>query len=145
MCLRALASAIQEHAANLSDRTPTTMSVEIREESASALKSYGTIPIAFNVGSRLRVEPVDAGLGGLRLVEERVDPPWIKDYDAEHDEGPARWARRWDISNWGVLWWTEAPADAPAAQQPPRQKCGRSGGASRLRAGTAGRRSGRSA
>ena len=49
------------------------------------------------------MEPVDGGLGGLRLVEEEVVPPWVKDYDAFEEEGPARWGRRWDLRNWVVL------------------------------------------
>jgi GNAT superfamily N-acetyltransferase len=27
----------------------------------------------------------------------------VKDYDAEEDEGPSRWAKRWDVSRWGLL------------------------------------------
>ena len=49
------------------------MSIEIREESPRALAEYGDVPIAFRVESRFRVDLVNGGLGGTRLIEERVD------------------------------------------------------------------------
>ena len=49
--------------------------IEIVEESVEALPEYGKISIAFTVETRLRVEPIDGGLGGLKLVEEEVQPP----------------------------------------------------------------------
>ncbi len=66
------------------------------------LAEYGRVPISFRVESRFRVEPVQGGLGGLRLVEEAV-VPYVKDYDAVPEEGPSSWPRRWDIAHWGVL------------------------------------------
>ena len=77
--------------------------MDIREETPSALAEYGEIPIAFTVESRYRVEQIEGGLGGMRLVEEAVATPYVKDYDAISGEGPTRWAKRWDLSNWGVL------------------------------------------
>ena len=60
------------------------------------------VPIAFEVNSRFRVEVVSNGLGGLRLIEEKVDPPYVKDYD--EPDGPERWSRRsWDLSRWIFL------------------------------------------
>ncbi|MDP6982954.1 MAG: GNAT family N-acetyltransferase [Candidatus Latescibacteria bacterium] len=32
-----------------------------------------------------------------------VDPPYVKDYDVIKGEEPTRWARRFDVSNWGIL------------------------------------------
>ena len=33
-----------------------------------------------------------------------MDPPFIKDYDREDpEEGPDRWAKRFDLTNWGFL------------------------------------------
>ncbi|MBV9848886.1 MAG: GNAT family N-acetyltransferase [Armatimonadetes bacterium] len=77
------------------------MAIKIAEESATALPDYGRVPIAFLVRSRFRVDVVHHGLGGLRLVEEHVDP-YLKDYDGE-GEGPSHWQGRWDIAHWGVL------------------------------------------
>ena len=79
------------------------MPIQVVQAPITALTEYGKVPIAFRVVSRLRVEPDADGLGGLRLVEESVEPPWVKDYDAGGERGPDRWLRRWDISNWGVF------------------------------------------
>lgn len=78
------------------------MDFRILEECADVLPEYGGVPIAFEVKSRFRVEVVSNGLGGIRLIEEKVDPPYVKDYDGL--EGPERWARRsWDLSKWIFL------------------------------------------
>lgn len=79
------------------------MSVRIIEESIAALPEYETVPIAFRVASQLRVVPVDNGLGGLRLIEEPVVQPYVKDYDAHDSERPTRWPQRFDISQWGIF------------------------------------------
>ena len=54
------------------------MDFRIQEESPDVLSKYGQVPIALEVKSRFRVELADNGLGGIRLVEEPVDPPYIK-------------------------------------------------------------------
>ncbi len=72
------------------------MVTKIIEEPVSALPEYGSVPIAFEVLSRFRIEP------GRQLVEEQVEP-YIKDYDAIKGESPAEWPKRWNISNWGVV------------------------------------------
>ena len=77
------------------------MSIEIRECGPEVLERYGRIPMRFRVESVLRVEPVDGGLGGLRLIEEAVAEPTVKDYD--EDEDVRRWARRFDVTNWGFF------------------------------------------
>lgn len=77
--------------------------MEVIEESVAVLPEYGRVPIAFRVESRLRVETIRSGLGGLLLVEEPVAAPYVKDYDAIKGEGPSRWSKRWDISLWGVI------------------------------------------
>ncbi len=80
------------------------MAVDFRivEETSDVLPEYGSVPIAFEVSSRFRVERVSCGLGGIRLIEEAVKPPYIKDYD--EPDGPERLARRsWDLSNWIFL------------------------------------------
>jgi hypothetical protein len=50
------------------------MAIQIIEESPSALAHCATIPIAFKVETRYRVEPINRGQGGLKLVEEIVPP-----------------------------------------------------------------------
>jgi streptothricin acetyltransferase len=80
-------------------------SVTIQEIGADQLHLYAQVPIRFTVESVLRVEMIGGGLGGLRLVEEKVDPPYVKDYDAqaEEEERPVHWARRFDVSQWGFF------------------------------------------
>ena len=65
------------------------------------MEQYGEVPMVISVDSRYRVEPVERGLGGWHLVEEKVNPPYEKDYDA--DGGPTRWLKHGDISSWGVF------------------------------------------
>ncbi len=78
------------------------MDYNIQLETIEVLSEYGQVSIAFEVKSRFRVEHVADGLGGIRLVEETVKSPYIKDYD--QPDGPERWTRRsWDLSNWIVL------------------------------------------
>jgi GNAT superfamily N-acetyltransferase len=75
--------------------------VEITEIGPEELHLFAAVPIRFRVESVLRVEEVDGGLGGLRLVEEPVARPYVKDYDAElPQERPTRWPRRYDLSYW---------------------------------------------
>lgn len=79
------------------------MSVEIREESPDALADYARVSIAFEVSERLAVYAPEAGLGGLRLVAERVSPSYLKDYDADPDHHPTAWPARFDLARWGFL------------------------------------------
>jgi len=78
------------------------MSFQIVEEPATVLPQYGRISPAFLVDSRFVVDPIENGLGGLRLRLESVTPPYVKDYDADSGHGPEHWLERWDISHWGV-------------------------------------------
>ncbi len=73
---------------------------------AASLAEYAEIPMSFEVSSRLAVELVDDGLGGIRLTEQAVDPPWVKDYDALEEEGYhglTRWLSQFDTSRWALL------------------------------------------
>lgn len=67
------------------------------------LTEYAAIPISYEVRSILRVEAIENGLGGLRLVEEPVSSPYIKDYDAFEDGPPTTWERQFDLRNWGFV------------------------------------------
>ena len=79
------------------------MTIQIREEAPAALAEYAHVPSAFEVRERLAVEMPDAGLGGLRLVAERIASPYVKDYDADPDHHPTAWPRRFDVTGWGIL------------------------------------------
>jgi GNAT superfamily N-acetyltransferase len=77
---------------------------EIREVGPECLYAYSKISISFTVESILHIKAVDQGLGGLKLVEEKVTP-YLKDYDRlELDgAGPLAWAKEFDIRAWGFL------------------------------------------
>jgi GNAT superfamily N-acetyltransferase len=76
------------------------MSVLIREITADQFPLYDAIPNWFMVESVLRVDVIDGGLGGFRLVKERVAELFIKTYD---DDGPTNWVAEFDISRWGIF------------------------------------------
>ncbi len=79
------------------------MHAEVHLVGAEDLVRYAQVPSIVRVDSRLRVVLLDDGLGGMLLHEERVDPPYIKDYDASSAGGPENWPRQFDVRNWGFL------------------------------------------
>jgi ribosomal protein S18 acetylase RimI-like enzyme len=80
------------------------MPIKIKEVRADMLSQYAEIPIAFEVTSVLQIDLINDGLGGIKLREEKVERPYIKDYDAcEDSERPKRWPKRFDVSNWGFF------------------------------------------
>ncbi len=78
------------------------MTVEIIEEAVSALPEYEKVPIAFRVESQFIVVPGENRLGRVELIEQPV-VPYVKDYDANENERPTSWPRRFDISRWGII------------------------------------------
>lgn len=74
--------------------------VAIREEPIGRLAEVSTIPASFVVERVMTVTPT---ADGFALTEDFVADPWVKDYDAIPGEGPASWARRFDVSSWGLL------------------------------------------
>jgi len=83
------------------------MPVKIQEIDAHLFPCYGAVPNWFLVTSVFRVELIDGGLGGFRLVEEQVDEPFIKDYNGRNGDNPSSWAARFDLSQWGIFLATE--------------------------------------
>lgn len=80
------------------------MNIELREECiVTALPEYGQVSIAFLVESVLDISFLHNGLGGITLTERALTTPYTKDYDAIKGEGPTRWAKRFDVSNWGLI------------------------------------------
>lgn len=79
------------------------MNFTILEETPAILAEYEKIQMAFEVKTRFRVELLDEGLRGVKLTEEAVETPFIKDYDALEAEKPTRWTERFNIENWGIL------------------------------------------
>ncbi len=79
------------------------MPIKVIEEPITQVVEYGTVPMTFEVTSRFRLEPIHQGLDGIKLIEEPVDPPYIKNYDDVENERPVRWLKQWDTSNWGMF------------------------------------------
>ena len=77
------------------------MPLEIQQIGPESLVRYAAVPISFTVASQLRVTPLEAGLGGIILVEEPVQPPFVKDYDV--DEPPVVWPEQFDVRNWAFF------------------------------------------
>ena len=61
------------------------MNLRIEEITPDRLSEYASVPMKFEVRSIFVVEEADRGLGGLRFREEKVDKPYIKDYDSYED------------------------------------------------------------
>lgn len=79
------------------------MEMKVIEEPITAAAELAYIPIAFEVESVFDVSARDGGLGGLVLSERRLDVPYVKDYDTMEGESPEQWAKRFDVSNWGLI------------------------------------------
>jgi GNAT superfamily N-acetyltransferase len=91
------------------------MAVEIRQVGPESLPRYGEIPIAFEVASVFRIDPVDGGLGGIRLREEKIAPTYVKDYDTLGDENPEGWPRHFEMRDWGIFLASDGPRLAGGA------------------------------
>ncbi len=76
--------------------------VDVREEPTTSLAEYARVSIAFEVRRTLVLETRGV-LGGFRLTEREIDPPYRKDYDGLDGASPVHLAKRWDLTNWGVL------------------------------------------
>ena len=76
---------------------------KIRQIDHEGLTQYASISVSMRIESVLRVDVIDRGLGGFRLVEESVEP-YEKDFDAiTPGDDPTAWPRRFDISNWAIF------------------------------------------
>lgn len=73
----------------------------IVEEPPARFAECAKISIGFEVRSVLEITGDDPD--SAVLTEIPFEHPWIKDYDAIEREGPANWARRWDVTNWALL------------------------------------------
>ena len=83
------------------------MRVNIYQVGISSLPIYASISISFRVESFFRIQVINHGLGGFRLCKEKVDPPYLKDYDAAGCDGspetPLDWPRLFNTTNWGFF------------------------------------------
>jgi len=79
------------------------MNITIHKYAPDLIAEYAQIPTAFEVNSIYEVEPIEPEPGGLKLVEKPVTQPYIKDYDALPDGGPANWEKLFDLSAWRFI------------------------------------------
>lgn len=78
------------------------MPISINRIGPDQYSLYNCIPSRFKVTSFFRVEEVEKGLGGFRMVEEEVPEPYIKTYGEEKNP-VSDWAGQFDISQWGLF------------------------------------------
>jgi GNAT superfamily N-acetyltransferase len=79
------------------------MSTNVQEISSDQFPRYDAIPNRYEVRSVFRVEAIDGGLGGFRLVEERIANPYVRDYDSHGDDNPTAWSADFDLDRWGIF------------------------------------------
>jgi ribosomal protein S18 acetylase RimI-like enzyme len=79
------------------------MTVEIVEESPSALLTYATVPIAFEVNAVLDEDTLDDWRRGDELRAIPLDAPYTKDYDRYPGNHPMEWPMRFHMASWGFL------------------------------------------
>ncbi len=63
---------------------------------------YGRVPISFEVREKFEVEAVEGGLNGMGMRVVKVEPGYLKDYDAIAGSRPGDWAQKWDLSRWWI-------------------------------------------
>lgn len=80
-----------------------SLNIETHPVNLKTLTEYSTIPMKYEVRSRLRVDLLNDGLGGMVFREEAITPAYVRDFDALDDEGPTRWLKRFDTSNWALF------------------------------------------
>ena len=78
------------------------MPVDLLAIGSLDLDRYASVSMRLLVESVLEVEPVEGGLGGLRLVERAVASPYLKDYDLDGG-GPLDWSQQFDLGDWHVV------------------------------------------
>ncbi|MDD5529437.1 MAG: GNAT family N-acetyltransferase [bacterium] len=65
------------------------------------LNEYSKISGAFKVSAVLRINHLENGLNGIKIYEENIANPFIKDYDKY--EKPTEWKDKWNLENWGLF------------------------------------------
>lgn len=73
------------------------MSIVIREVGRESFPLYDSVPQNVDVRSEYRVEPIDGGLGGLRMTETPVTP-YVK--DLSQYERATEYEQLFDIATW---------------------------------------------
>jgi RimJ/RimL family protein N-acetyltransferase/ribosomal protein S18 acetylase RimI-like enzyme len=77
--------------------------IDVDEEPREGLSEYATVPIAFEVREVFDAEDL-AGTPGRRLFTVlKVEPPYVKDYDAIARNQPSDWPTRFNLDNWAFF------------------------------------------
>ena len=79
------------------------MDFHIVAQPVDRLAELAAIPIAFVADRVLEAGARHDALTDPVLVERPLERPFVKDYDALPDEGPATWSRRYDTAHWCLL------------------------------------------
>lgn len=74
--------------------------LRIVQETPQNIGAYGAIPMALTVHRIYRVHVLG---NRFRLAEERVETPWLKDYEEREEDRPINLAKRYDLSRWGIF------------------------------------------
>jgi streptothricin acetyltransferase len=77
------------------------MRIETLPANDTNLANYSSIPISFEVKSKLNVELLNNGLGGMIFHEEKVTPTYVKEYDPF--EPPTTWPKKFNVANWAIF------------------------------------------
>ena len=77
----------------------TIAGVSIVSEAQVNLRDYAAIPISFQVTERLDRASADLALIAATLPTLVVEPPYVKDYDAQPGQHPTQWPRRFNLAN----------------------------------------------
>jgi GNAT superfamily N-acetyltransferase len=77
------------------------VTIDVKEERATALAEYARTPIAFTVREVADVIRAPGAPGRFVLRPRRIEQPYVKNYDV--DGGPEAWASRFDLSHWHVF------------------------------------------
>src|SRR5690606_23563103 len=75
-------------------------SVTLREEPIANVGQLAGVAMVFMVDRVFDIATSGEKFGDFTLRERRLTRPYIKDYDALPHEGPANWAKQFDLSRW---------------------------------------------
>jgi GNAT superfamily N-acetyltransferase len=79
------------------------MPIHVEKIDEKSFPLYDSIPNHFRVESILNIEVIEGGLGGFRLTEKPTRQPYDKHFGAAGEDGPSSWAKRFDLSRWGIF------------------------------------------
>ena len=82
-------------------RNEFKMEVETLPVNLETLSEHARIPISFKVSSKIEIQRIGSGLGGLVFKEVSLDPPYIKDYDEE--QKPQGWLKIFNVEKWCLI------------------------------------------